>query len=138
VALRRVLIDTSSYAAFKRGDSAALSALQKANLILLPTVVLGELLAVFEAGGQRQRNRDELKEFQRSPRVQLVGATAETAERYAVIYTYLRDHSRAIPTNNLWIAAHAMEQGSILLTADSHFLDLPQIVVRYLDTLRHS
>jgi tRNA(fMet)-specific endonuclease VapC len=138
MALRRVLVDTSAYSAFKRGDSAALSVIRKANLVLLPVVVLGELLAGFQVGGQRQRNRDELKEFQHSPRVQLVTATAETAERYAVIYAYLRDRGRPIPTNALWIAAHAMEQGSILLTADSHFLDLPQIVVGYLDTLRHS
>ena len=130
--MRSVLIDTSAYSAFKRGDSAALSALQNANLILLPVFVLGELLAGFEVGSQRERNRNELRDFQQSSRVQLVSATAETAERYAVIYAYLRDRGRPIPTNNLWIAATTMEQGGILLTADSHFLDLPQIVVRYL------
>jgi predicted nucleic acid-binding protein len=136
MALRGVLIDTSAYSASKRGDSGALSALQNASLIFLPMVVLGELLAGFETGRRRQQNRIELREFQRSSRVQLVSATADTAERYAVIYAYLRERGRPIPTNDLWIAATAMEQGITLLTADSHFLNLPQIVVRYLEPER--
>jgi len=126
-----LMLDTSAYAAFKRGRPEFIAALRKARAILLPTVVLGELLAGFEAGGRRQHNRAELEEFQHNPRVRLALITPETAERYARIYAYLRGVGRPVPTNDLWIAASAMEHGAELLTADAHFTHIPQIVVAH-------
>ena len=126
------MLDTSGYSAFKRGDPGAIEALRKAQPILIPTIVHGELLAGFEVGNRRQQNRQELLSFQRSPRVRTVQITEQTAERYARIYAHLRGIGRPIPTNDLWIAAAAMEHGAELLTADRHFLETPQIVVRYL------
>jgi predicted nucleic acid-binding protein len=52
----------------------------------------------------------------------------ETAERYAIIQDFLRRHGSPIPTNDLWIAASAMQHGLALITADRHFLILPQVV----------
>ncbi len=132
MALSNFMVDTSAYAAFKRGNPEAVTAIRKAHSILLPTVVLGELLAGFEVGSRRQQNRTELQDFRRSPRVRLVQITPDTAERYAHIYAYLRGAGRPIPTNDLWIAASAMEHGAEVLTADAHFLHLPQIMVRYI------
>ncbi|NOX61747.1 MAG: type II toxin-antitoxin system VapC family toxin, partial [Chloroflexi bacterium] len=56
----------------------------------------------------------------------------ETAERYARIYAYLRQIGRPIPTNDLWIAASALEHNAELLTADRHFLAIPHILVFHL------
>lgn len=130
--MSNVMLDTSAYAAFKRGTLEAVSSIRKARSILLPSVVLGELLAGFEVGSQRKHNRIELQEFLRSPRARTVPITMETSERYARIYTYLRNVGRPIPTNDLWIAASAMEHSTELLTADSHFLDIPQIIVTHI------
>lgn len=126
------MLDTSAYAAFKRGHEKAASALRKSPEILLPTIVLGELWAGFEVGSKREQNRQELDAFLASPRVVLAPVTGETAVRYAVIYAYLRGNGRPIPTNDLWIAALAMEHGATLLTADAHFLNVPQILVTHL------
>jgi predicted nucleic acid-binding protein len=63
------MVDTSVYAAFKRNHPLATEALRRAHEILLPTVVLGELLAGFESGTRRARNGQELDEFRRSMRV---------------------------------------------------------------------
>lgn len=41
-----VCLDTSAYSAFKRGDDDVRSYLERADRILVPTVVLGELSAV--------------------------------------------------------------------------------------------
>ncbi len=127
-----VMLDTSAYAAFKRGHPQAVTAVRKAAKILLPTAVLGELLAGFEAGSRRDWNREELRQFRQSDRVHLVACTEETAERYAMIYAYLRQNGRPIPANDLWIAASAMEHSAQMLTADAHFLNLPQILVAFL------
>lgn len=86
----------------------------------------------FELGSRRERNRAELEEFLRSPRVGIAPLVEATAERYARILAYLLRSGRPIPTNDLWIAASAMEHGVVLLTADAHFLQVPQIVVKHL------
>lgn len=129
-----LLLDTSAYTAFKKGHHEALKAIREAEQILLPTVVIGELLAGFEAGHRRQKNRTELDAFLKSPRVSIVSTTPETAERYAHIYAYLRKNGRPIPTNDLWIAASAMEHSAELLTWDAHFLNVVQVLVTYISS----
>lgn len=128
------MLDTSAYSAFKRGNPEAIDLLRKAPDILLPVIVLGELWSGFESGSKRETNRHELDAFLSSPRVLVVQAGIETAARYAVIHAYLRANGRPIPTNDLWIAALAMEHGTTLLTADAHFLQLPQILVSHISS----
>ena len=130
--MKQLMIDTSAYAAFMRGHPGAKGELRKAAAILLPVIVLGELWAGFEVGSRRELNYDLLADFLHSPRVSILPITTETAERYAHIYAYLRQNGRPIPTNDLWIAALAMEHGAELLTADAHFLHLPQIIVQHI------
>lgn len=131
--LSSLMLDTSGYSAFKRGHQAAIDAIRQAPSILVPSIALGELLAGFEAGARRLENRRELAEFQRSPRVRVAPISEATAERYARIYAYLRSVGRPVPTNDLWIAASAMEHGAELLTTDRHFLAMPQIVARFFE-----
>ncbi len=38
-----------------------------------------------------------------------------------------------IPTNDLWIAASAMQHGLKVLTTDKHYLEVPQIITEYLE-----
>ncbi len=127
--MTRLTLDTSAYSAFKRGHRGVVSHLRRADEILLPSVVLGELLGGFEAGRRPQRNRDELLLFLDSPRVRLVSIGEATAERYAVIYASLRAMGQPIPTNDLWIAASAMEHGTELVTLDGDFAHVAQILV---------
>ncbi|MDX1417811.1 MAG: type II toxin-antitoxin system VapC family toxin [Candidatus Promineifilaceae bacterium] len=130
--MKTLMIDTSAYAMFKRGHPEAISQIRKAEVILLPVIVLGELWAGFEIGSRRTTNRNELDAFLASSRVRVAPIINETAERYARIYAYLRENGRPIPTNDLWIASSAMEQSAVLLTADAHFLQVPQIIVEHL------
>ena len=53
--MTNLMLDTSGYAAFMRGNLEAVELMQKAEVILLPVIVLGELFAGFESG---QRDRD--------------------------------------------------------------------------------
>lgn len=125
----RVMLDTSAYSALLRGHGEIKQAIQEAGEIFLNPVVLGELLAGFAMGGKDKRNRNILKEFLSSPRVELVTLDEETSERYAAIIAYLRARSTPIPTNDLWIAATAMQYGLKLLTTDTHYQKVPQIIV---------
>ena len=127
--MRRVLADTSAYSAFLRGHSAVGAALRGADEIRVTPVVLGELLAGFRRGNRRRANESDLRRFLASPRVGIVGIDEETAEAYATIVTFLRANGAMLPTNDLWIAASAMQHGLAVLTTDADFLRIPQILV---------
>lgn len=64
-----------------------------------------------------------------SARVSAVPIDEDTAERYAVILNTLWNAGKRIPTNDIWIAASAMQYGLAVVTRDAHFLKLPQILV---------
>ena len=53
--------------------------------------------------------------------VSFVDVGPVTADRYSIIATSLRAKGRPIPTNDIWIAAHVMETGADLVSADAHF-----------------
>ncbi len=125
----KVALDTSAFSAFLRGDEDVARALQGADEIALPSVVLGELRAGFLLGKHRARNESVLREFLASPRVRVRDIDEETSERYAAIFAYLREQGTPIPTNDIWIAASTMQHGLKLVTTDKHYLKLPQIIV---------
>ena len=129
--MTRLLLDTSGYSAFMRGHPEVVAALQEADEVCLNPVVLGELLAGFIRGKRRKKNESELKTFLQSPRVKILDVNSETAERYAVILNSLWKAGTPIPTNDIWIAASAMQHGLHLLTTDAHYQKVPQIIVGY-------
>jgi tRNA(fMet)-specific endonuclease VapC len=127
---RRVMLDTSAFSAFFAGEPEVVEALGRAEEIALNPVVLGELLAGFAAGSREKKNRERLREFLSSPRVRVLPLDEESSERYATIYHHLRERGTPIPTNDLWIAASAMQHGLALFTRDRHFSRVPQIIAR--------
>jgi len=125
------MIDTSAYAAFLRGHPGIKLAIQRAHGISLTPVVLGELLSGFMMGKNERRNRAILQDFLSSPRVNLLEIDEETSERYAVILHHLRTKGTPVPTNDVWIAASAMQYGLKVLTTDRHYIEIPQIITEY-------
>ena len=124
----RILLDTSAYIAFLKGHPGIKQTIQKTDEINLNPVVLGELLAGFMKGRRAAQNREILQEFMGSPRVRLMAIDEETSERYAAIFNYLREEGTPIPTNDLWIAANAMQFGLRVVTTDRHFQQVPQVI----------
>lgn len=120
-----LLLDTSAYSRLFRGDAIVVQALRDAAEIHVPLIVLGELLAGFAVGSRQERNRRDLSEFMASPRVSLMRPDERTAHRYASVYAELRAAGRPIPTNDLWIAALALQADMPLLTFDAHFGVVP-------------
>ncbi len=125
--MSRILFDTSAYSAFKRGHPLIQSRAQEASEIQLNPVVLGELHAGFLKGTRLRENLLELAQFLASPRVKVVPMDERTAASYAAIVDSLRRIGTPIPTNDIWIAASALQQGSRLLTTDAHFRAVSQI-----------
>lgn len=117
----KILLDTSAYAAIGRGHPAATELMRRAKALLFSTIVLGEVLAGFRHGSRREENLARLRRFLAQPRVRLVPVTWTTADRYSRIYTALRRKGQPIPTNDMWIAAHALETGADLVSFDPRF-----------------
>ncbi|MDP2660279.1 MAG: type II toxin-antitoxin system VapC family toxin [Dehalococcoidia bacterium] len=127
--MTRVLLDTSAYSVFMRGHAAIKHVVQHADEIYLSPIVLGELRAGFRRGRNREKNQRELRAFLSSPRVRGVGLDEETAERYAVIVDGLWKAGTPIPTNDVWIAASAMQYGLPIVTTDAHYQRVAQVIV---------
>jgi predicted nucleic acid-binding protein len=127
----RLLLDTSAYSAFMRGHAEVRAAVRTNEEIFVNSIILGELTAGFIRGNRRRKNDQELRRFLASPRVGVLDVTEETAERYAVILNSLWQAGTPIPTNDIWIAASAMEYGLRVVTTDEHYRKIPQIMVDY-------
>ena len=125
--MKKVLLDTNAYVAFKKGKPGAIEILQMAGSIGICSVVLGELLSGFVNGSKETLNRLELAHFFDSPRVLLLPVDDETAEFYARIFHQLKRKGRPIPTNDLWIAAAAMQHGYAVFSYDKHFQDIENL-----------
>lgn len=117
----RILLDTNAYSALLRGHVAVVERVRRAEQVVLSVVVAGELLFGFRAGARLKKNLAELDAFLDNPYVSLAHVTYATADRFGRIAAALRAKGRPIPTNDIWIAAHAMETGAELLSFDQHF-----------------
>ena len=90
------------------------------NLLFSP-IVAGELLHGFRQGSRFDQNLAELLDFVTSEFVSIAPVTMETADRFARIAFALRRQGTPIPTNDIWIAAQALEAGADLVSFDRHF-----------------
>lgn len=117
----KILLDTNAYSALKRGNPAVADRVRRAEEVILSVIVVGELLLGFRLGTRLRKNVAELEAFLDNPYVTLVPVTLTSADRFARIAAALRAKGRPIPTNDVWIAAHAMETGAELVSSDEHF-----------------
>ena len=122
------MLDSGAYSAFMRGSHRVREIVQAAEQIVIPAVVVGELLYAFRQGQRLEQRLAELRSFLDRPYVSFVPVGPVTADRYARIMESLRAKRRSIPTNDVWIAAHAMETGADLVSDDSHFGHIDQVV----------
>jgi tRNA(fMet)-specific endonuclease VapC len=123
--MRALLLDTNAYAKYLRGDPRVLDALAGAGLVYMSVFVLGELSAGFRCGSMEKANRQTLEAFLGKPVVQVLEATRETADYFGLIKSSLKKAGQPLPLNDVWIAAHALETGSVLATYDAHFAAVP-------------
>lgn len=117
----RLLLDTNAYSALSRGHPEVAGRVRDAERVLISAVVAGELLYGFRYGSRLDENLGRLRTFLENPYVRFLPVTFTTADRFGRISASLRHHGTPIPSNDIWIAAHALETGADLLSADPHF-----------------
>jgi tRNA(fMet)-specific endonuclease VapC len=124
----RLALDTNAYVALMRGDTDAIAQVEGADHLCISSVVLGELSAGFLIGDRADRNLRELDSFIAETGTEVLAIGRREAERYGALVKALRERGRPIPTNDIWIAAAALCADARLLTADSHFSEVPGLV----------
>jgi tRNA(fMet)-specific endonuclease VapC len=124
----KIILDTSAYVGFKRNAVETVAIIVKAELIVFSPVVLGELMFGFRNGSRFKKNMDDLNRFLEHEAVDLAPIGETTSDRYSRIAAQLRLQGTPIPTNDIWIAAQAMEHGAELITSDKHFYKISGLV----------
>lgn len=127
--MKKLLLDTNAYTKLLCGDRNVLGALGLADTVFMSVFVLGELYAGFKGGIRESANRAQLNEFLHRPTVRILTATRETSEIFGAIKDRLKKNGTPIPINDVWIAAHATESGSHLLTYDTHFANVAGLLL---------
>jgi len=128
--LRRIIIDTNIYAAFKRNVQDVVKVFRRVDYIGINTVVLGELYSGFKGGAKENLNKQELEQFLDKPRVDVIPIDENTAEFYAQVYWNLKRNGTPIPTNDMWIAASALQHGLALFSLDGHFKEVDGLMIK--------
>jgi len=123
----KFLIDTNRYSDFAKGEHSAVELFTSADRIFVPYVTLAELHAGFSCGKISQKNEAVLSRFLSNARVEVLYADLQTTRVYGELYAELRAKGTPVPTNDLWIAALAVQYSLPLCTRDEHFTKLPQI-----------
>ncbi|NBB94395.1 MAG: PIN domain-containing protein [Planctomycetes bacterium] len=124
-----VLVDANAYTAVRTGHEGVLDRLGRANTVIMSSIVLGELQAGFQNGRRVEQNLEMLQRFLVLPQVRIADVTAETAEHYGRLMTKLRRAGTPLPTNDVWLAAQAVQAGAVILTFDKHFYMMPEVRV---------
>ncbi|MEX2216829.1 MAG: PIN domain-containing protein, partial [Phycisphaeraceae bacterium] len=81
----------------------------------------------FALGKRRDDNERVLTAFLKLPHVSVIAPDELTTRHYADLYRQTRDQGAPIPTNELWIAALAIQHDLILYTRDRHFHQFSQL-----------
>jgi tRNA(fMet)-specific endonuclease VapC len=123
----KIAIDTNRYTDLCNVVPDAVRAIEEADRVYVPFIVLGELRAGFAHGTRANQNERTLSRFLMKPAVEVLFADDQTTHHYATLYSQLREQGTPIPTNDLWIAALVVQHNLVLHARDQHFDLLPQI-----------
>jgi len=112
-------LDTSVAIRFLNGDDTVIKKVLALPEVILPIVVVGELFFGAENSTRPLQNLPRYLEFISACVVVPLGR--ETAAIYARTRFALKRKGRPIPTNDIWIAAQCLERGWVLVTDDTDF-----------------
>ena len=123
-----MILDTNAVSALLAGDEELGEVLKGESRHHLPVVVIGE----YRYGLRRSRHRERLEPILdllvRESVVLLVDE--QTAEQFATVRDELRENGTQIPENDVWISALGRQHGLSIVSRDSHFDLVPQLIRR--------
>lgn len=123
-----LILDTNAYSDWRRSGRWQRS-VTRADRLVIPVTVLGELFHGFRGGRAPEENLSKLEEFLSEPQVEIRKTSRRIAEIYGDFAAQLQRQGTPIPTNDIWIAAATHECRGKLASRDDHFRHLPQVML---------
>lgn len=125
--VKSILIDTNAYRKLMDGDEKAQIIVENARKVFFCPVVLGEIYVGFKLGSREKENQRELSKLCRLRRISFFNLTKKTSSIYSKILCDLKRKGKPVPTNDIWIAAAALENKVALFTYDKHFREIKNL-----------
>lgn len=118
-----MILDTNALSAFVDGEAAVGARLSVEARVAIPVIVLGE----FRYGISSSRRRGAYEQWLQDylPDFEILTVTEPTTRAYAQVRVSLKKLGRAIPANDVWIAALALQHRLPILSQDEHFDAVP-------------
>ena len=125
------ILDSNAIISLLDGNKMVARMLENVQQVLVPAIVCGEIDAGAQGDTKRERvMREAFASFLEMEQVAVLPVTRKTGEFYARVFTFLKSVGTPIPTNDIWIAASALETGGLLITSDRHLLSMPLIMTK--------
>jgi tRNA(fMet)-specific endonuclease VapC len=121
-----VILDTNALSAWADGNPNCRNALATASRLVIPVVVLGEFDFGIRQSVQRARYEAWLATY--LPMTEIAILSAVTAAAYAGLRLDLKTRGTPIPANDAWIAALTLQLALPLLSNDTHFDVVPDLL----------
>ncbi len=123
-----IVLDTNAIISLLDGNVDIANQLSTDKSVIVPSVVCGE----FEAGtqGSTRREKESIAAFNGLLGLEhftVAPITRSTAKIYARLFAELKKAGTMIPTNDIWIAASAIEHAGAVITNDQHLQCVSQI-----------
>lgn len=122
-----VLLDTNIVSAYLSNDPKIISHVKHYDHIILPSIVVGEL---YYGAYNSKRIADNIIALKGLVQATLIlKCDKKTGDFYGRVRYELKKKGRMIPTNDIWIAALALQYKLPLVTRDKHFNNINDLEV---------
>ena len=115
----RFLLDTNIIIGLFSKDASVQARLRETEEIFVPNTVLGELYYGARNSTRIEENLSKVDDFAADNKI--LASDFDTAKLYGSIKSDLRLKGKPIPENDIWIAAIAKQHDLTLVSRDSHF-----------------
>lgn len=123
-----MIFDTNAFIAWMRNDTELVRSLRGLSVPVITLISVGELYYGVSNSRKVEENRSILENALRD--VQVLEPNRQTAILYGQIRGLCKRNGQTIPSNDIWIAAMAIENDMYLLTRDSHFEVIQELRLR--------
>jgi tRNA(fMet)-specific endonuclease VapC len=117
-----LLLDTNIVIDVFDGNTDIANKINKLPEFFIPSIVLGELYVGVNRVANKAKHLKKLNEFLKLSKVLDIDNT--TAVHYGELIASLFKKGKPIPTNDVWIAAVALQHDLTLITRDKHFNEI--------------
>ena len=121
------LVDTNVIIRFFKGQTELFSLFDDMENLYVSSISVGELMYGAELSQKKDYNSTGYSSF--CEQMKVLNVDMEIAKRYGKIKSVLKSKGHPIPENDIWIAATALTANLSLVTADSDFENIPDLLI---------